>query len=211
MTACALPPTYQSFFQLHLLYVLLLVTRLRALRSSANPHSPLPESMDPGEPTHAPSGTGLPSTAGMSLLKPAHEAYPTELLSHFFELAESQMRMVLGRSERERVIRKYMEEMGEQWKGAGTGLDYVLGLGISEFEGDRNRADSELASWVWRNLFASRGLAPANLPNAADELQFIPQLELVVRFVRRELARLDSLSDEDVLAGNIGHWGKVEQ
>jgi len=169
--------------------------------------------MDPGEPTHAPSATGAPSTAGMpKLIKPAHESYPTELLSHFFELAESQMRMVLGRSERERVIRKYMDEMGEQWKGAGTGLDYVLGLGISEFEGDVNRADSELASWVWRNLFASRGLAaPADAQSTADELKFIPQLELVVRFVRRELARLDKISDEDVLAGNIGQWGKVEQ
>jgi hypothetical protein len=190
---------------------LLLVTRLRALRSSANPHSPIPEPIEPGEPHAEGSGTGLPSTKGLTLVKPAHEAYPTEFLSHFFELAESQMRMVLGRSERERVIRKYMDEMGEQWKGAGTGLDYVLGLGLSESEADRSRADSELASWAWRNLFASRGIAPANVPQAADELQFIAQLELVVRFVRRELARLDALSDEDVLAGNIGAWGKVEQ
>jgi hypothetical protein len=144
-------------------------------------------------------------------MKPVHEAYPTELLSHFFELAESQMRMVLGRTERERVIRKYMDEMGEQWKGAGTGLDYVLGLGLSSVPAEVERADAELASWIWRNLFASRGLAPGPYPQPVDELQFIPQLNLVVRFVRRELARLDAISDEDVIAGNIGKWGRVEQ
>lgn len=211
MSACALPATYQTFFQLHLIYVLLLVTRLRALRISSNPHSPVPESIEPGKPRDPPSHEHAAGGGKLSLHKPAHEAYPGELLNHFFELAESQMRIVLGRTERERVIRKYMDEMGEQWKGAGTGLDYILGLGLSENPDEVALADSELASWVWRNLFDSRGIAPANVVQPSDELAFIQQLNIVVRFVRRELSRLDSISDEDVLAGNIGEWGKVEQ
>lgn len=199
-SVCHLPPTYQTFFQLHLLYVLLLVTRLRAIRS--NPNAPV-------DVENAGSSVSPP----LQITKPAHESYPTELLSHFFELAESQMRMVLGSSERERVVRKYMEEMGEQWKGAGTGLDYVLGLSISEDPADQARADSELASWAWRNLFASRGMTPPSpaIEPAVDELEFVEQLELVVRFVRRELSRLSNIDDEDIMAGNIGEWGKVEQ
>lgn len=168
--------------------------------------------MDPSAPRDPPSHQHAPAP-GITLAKPGYETYPTELLSHFFELAESQMRIVLGRGERERVIRKYMEEMGEQWKGAGAGLDYVLGLGISEDPSEYTRSDSELASWAWRNLFASRGLTDPNPPLAApiDEMEFIEELEKVVRFVRRELSRLDAISDQDVLYGNIGEWGRVDQ
>jgi hypothetical protein len=199
---CQLPATYQTFFQLHLLYVLVLVIRLRALRSSRPDASPIPEPLEPGSPTHTAS-----SAPSFSLGKPAHEAYPTEFLNHFFELAESQMRIVLGKGERERVIRKYMDEMGEQWKGAGLGLDFILGLSISEDPAERALSDPELASWVWRNLFQSKGITPGE----GDELAFPPQLEKVVFFVRRELARLDKISDADVLDGNIGEWGPVNQ
>lgn len=178
--------------------------RLRALRSSRPDASPVPEPLDPGSPQH-PSST--PPSSSFSLGRPAHETYPTEFLSHFFELAESQMRLVLGRGERERVIRKYMDEMGEQWKGAGLGLDFVLGLGISEDPTERRLSDAELASWAWRNLFQSKGATPGE----GDELAFPHQLDQVVRFVRRELSRLDKISDEDVLDGNIGEWGPVNQ
>lgn len=209
---CRLPATYQSFFQVHLLYVLILAVRLRALRTSVPKPSPVPEPMASGAPSDPPSHEHA-AASGFTLGKPGHETYPTELLSHFFELAESQMRIVLGRGERERVIRKYMEEMGEQWKGAGAGLDYILGLGISEDPAEYNRSDSEMASWAWRNLFASRGLTEPNPPPAQpiDEMEFIEELEKVVRFVRRELSRLDSISDTDVLDGNIGQWGRVDQ
>lgn len=209
---CNLPATYQSFFQIHLLYVLILAVRLRALRASKPDPSPVPEPLDPSAP-RAPASHVHEAESGFNLGKPAYETYPTELLSHFFELSESQMRIVLGRGERERVIRKYMEEMGEQWKGAGAGLDYILGLGISEDPAEYNRSDAEMASWAWRNLFASRGLTEPNPAPAQpiDEMEFIEELEKVVRFVRRELCRLDGISDRDILDGNIGEWGKVDQ
>ncbi len=133
------------------------------------------------------------------------------------------MRIVLGRGERERVVKKYMEEMGQQWKGAGAGLDYVIGLSSSENVEERNKADSELASWIWRNLFDGKGLivgpplspststatdsASITAVTARNEADFVIQLDTIVRFVRREMARLDALSDEDVLQGNIGEWG----
>ncbi|GMK59064.1 hypothetical protein CspeluHIS016_0700790 [Cutaneotrichosporon spelunceum] len=199
---CKLPATYQTFFQLHLLYVLILVVRLRALRSSRPDPSPIPEPLEPGKPSNPAS-----AKSGFTIGKPAHETYPTEFLNHFFELAESQMRIVLGKGERERVIRKYMDEMGEQWKGAGLGLDFILGLSISEEEAERALSDPELASWVWRNLFQSKGVNPGE----GDELAFPPQLEKVVFFVRRELARLDEISDIDVLEGNIGEWTPVNK
>ncbi|KAL7423234.1 Serine carboxypeptidase 3 [Cryptotrichosporon argae] len=203
---CDLPPTYQTFFQLHLLYVLILLPRLRTLPASLRASSPVPEPLSASAP-HA--AEPVKPSAGPTLLgKAAYDAYPGELLGHFFELAESQMRLVLGRNERERVIRKYMDEMGEQWKGAGAGIDYVLGLGVSESAHDRARADAELASWAWRNLFASRGLAPAT--TVADELKLVEDLEAVVRFTRREMSRLDGIADDDVLSGNIGRWGRPE-
>lgn len=128
------------------------------------------------------------------------------------------MRRVLGRGERERIIKKYMAEMGEQWKGAGVGLDYAMGLSNSANPEESSRADAELASWVWRNLFGARGLgAPAGMVDpSVDELwlkevDMAEQLELVVRFIRREQARLDGISHRDVLDANIGSWGCVRE
>lgn len=218
---CALPPTYQTFFQLHLLYILILLPRLRALpAATASTEHPIPEPLDPGAPgassassTPSPASSGSGSGGGSGgggtavLSKPLHESYPTELLQHFFELAESEMRQVLGRGERERVVRKYMDEMGEQWRGAGAGLDYVLGLTGSEDVAERAKADSELASWVWRNLLGSRGLTAPPEGEGKSEETMGENLELVVRFVRREMARLDRISDADVINGNIGEWG----
>lgn len=116
-------------------------------------------------------------------------------------------------------MRKYMDEMGTQWKGAGVGLDYVLGLTLSDLPEERAKADAELVSWVWRNLFASRGLTPT--PANADgsglgsegevDAKMLEQLEQVARFVRREMQRLDRVDDGDVLSGNIGHWGSVRE
>lgn len=202
---CRLPATYQTFFQLHLLYILILMPRLRALPASdVLPPHPIPEPVSTAEP----QGVDTPSSSTSILTKPNYEAYPTELLNHFFEMAESQMRLVLGKGERERVIRKYMDEMGEQWKGAGVGLDYVMGLTISESLEDRVKADEELASWVWRNLFQGKGLGK---DGGADEVGLPDQLERVVRFVRREMARLDRIEDADVIAGNIGRWSMVKE
>lgn len=116
------------------------------------------------------------------------------------------MRKVLGRGERERVVKKYMAEMGEQWKGAGAGLDYVMGLDSAE----PGKADVELASWVWRNLYASQGLTAGpevQRELESKEVEMVQRLEEVVVFVRKEMARLDKVEDADVLDGNIGDWG----
>lgn len=137
------------------------------------------------------------------------------------------MRNVLGRGERERVVKKYMDEMGQQWKGAGVSLDYILGMGLAEDPGEVGRADIELAQWIWRNLFASRGLGvtggggtlPAGPVDASakdsgfveetNELELVGQVENVVRWVRMEMKRLEDTSDVDVLGGNIGQWTAV--
>lgn len=130
------------------------------------------------------------------------------------------MRRVLGRGERERIIKNYMAEMGEQWRGAGVGLDYAMGLQYSNVPEEIERADAELASWCWRNLFGARGLgapAPGMVdPSLAEEfglreVEMTEQLELVVRFIRREQARLDAISHRDVLDANIGSWGYVRE
>ena len=118
------------------------------------------------------------------------------------------------------MVKKYMEEMGQQWKGSGMAVDYAIGLSMSEDPVERETADLELASWLWRNLFDSRGLGPPPLPpiegegtmsGRVKELEMPRQLFEVVLFMRREMARLDGISDEDVLSGNIGMWGPVQQ
>ncbi len=194
-TECGLPATYQTFFQLHLLYLLIVVPRLRSLAGAA--------SVTPGA-------------------DPLSTTYQAELLTHFFDLAENQMRLTLGRGERERNVRKYMQEMGQQWKGASLGFDYAVargqrkvvdgheGLGAAEDEG----GDAEMASWVWRNLFGARGtpISPSagfaeGEQHNMEDLKLAGQLAQAVQFIRREMHRLDQLSDEQVINGEIGEFG----
>ncbi|RXK41310.1 hypothetical protein M231_01460 [Tremella mesenterica] len=217
---CKLPPTFQTFFQIHLLYLLILLPRLRALPAhQAPPKTTIPEPLSPSSPSNT-NTSSSEDPSGISLSKPNYEAYPLELLNHFFEMAESEMRQVLGRGERERVVRKYLMEFGEQWRGSGLAVDYILGLGQSDSVELRSKADLELAGWVWRNLFQSRGMSAPdgaltevekNPVEARLELLLPEQIELVVKFIRREMVRLDKISDVDVLAGNIGVWGKVKE
>lgn len=223
-TECGLPATYQTFFQLHLVYLYLLLPRLRAL---------------PNNTTLGRSSTSLSQT------------YQTELLTHFFALAENQMRVTLGQGERERVVRNYMKEMGEQWKGAGIGFDYAISIGqdlpeIPVGERSTQGGDTELAAWVWRNLFAARcsdvssdstpptpttttttatnaaaisvetTTSPASSSssdpkNPVNQLRLPTQLAHIVGFIRRELYRLDKLSDEDIEQGRTGEFGRVKE
>ncbi|KAJ9110717.1 hypothetical protein QFC22_006695 [Naganishia vaughanmartiniae] len=193
---CALPPTYQTFFQLHLLYLLLLIPRLRSL----------------------PANSTLPTAT------PVAQTYQTEILTHFFSLAENQMRLTLGKNVHERVIRGYMKDMGEQWKGAGVTFDYAIArgqTGLPPSEGsalEGNGGDAELAGWVWRNLFAARGSDAVPPPPAAPEegpdmkaLEFAVQLGEIVQWIRRELYRIEALSDADVLEGRIGEFSVVAE
>lgn len=185
--------------------------------------------------------------------KPDYQSYQAELVNHLFELAETQLRRILGRGERERVIKKYLQEYGEQFKGAYASLNFVLGLELrkssnittttasqaaagqsptttgasspGEEDLELPPGDVELASFLWRNLFGSKGLG-APVPALIDtsdvsaysyentrtgELDMLNNLETVVKFVRREMHRLDQIDSIDVLNGNIGSFGRVEE
>ena len=172
------------------------------------------------------------------------QTYQTELLTHFFALAENQMRVTLGQGERERVVRNYMKEMGEQWKGAGIGFDYAISIGqdlpeIPKGERSTSGGDAELAAWVWRNLFAARysdlssDFTPSTTAASSTTTSEVPaesttssatdpshpihhlklptQLAHIVGFIRRELYRLDRLSDEDIEQGRTGEFGRVKE
>jgi cytochrome b pre-mRNA-processing protein 3 len=151
------------------------------------------------------------------------------------------MRLTLGEGERERVVKKYMKEMGEQWKGAGVGFDYAIAIGqeLPELsapprapgmdQGDVLGGDSELAAWVWRNLFAARysdlptdftPSAPSSSPTDSSptdpaspitHLKLPTHLSAVVTFIRKELHRLDQLENEDIMQGRIGEFGRVKE
>jgi cytochrome b pre-mRNA-processing protein 3 len=109
-----------------------------------------------------------------------------------------------------------MKEMRDQWLGAGVA--FVLGLVGS---------DATLAGMVWRNLFASRGAAPATATPtfsssapppegtkklfiaSAEDAALPPVLYQFVGYVRREVARLEAIPDKDIAFGRIGEWGTV--
>ncbi|CAE6468159.1 unnamed protein product [Rhizoctonia solani] len=169
---CALPPTYQTWFQFTLLHVLILTTRLRALPPDVS------------------------------------RTYQAELVNHFFLDIEHRMRGVLGPKVPERIVKGYMNEMRDQWRGGGVAFD----LGLID-------TDATLAGMIWRNLFASRGAPPAPSEGNANDKKLVfasaQDIELpstlykFVVHVRREVQRLESISDEDIKLGRIGEWGTV--
>jgi hypothetical protein len=86
-------------------------------------------------------------------------------------------------------------------------------LGEAETEG----GDAEMASWVWRNLFGARGApigAPARSSSAKSpdvtDLKLAVNLAKAVAFIRREMYRFDQLTDEQVMSGEVGEFGGVE-
>ncbi|OCF32284.1 hypothetical protein I316_05952 [Kwoniella heveanensis BCC8398] len=256
---CDLPRTFHTFFTIHYLYVVLTLTRLRALHNSIpNPLSPLPQSAFPGAPgttpaARPPSILDTLDNLGCSLshAKQHDYRYQQMLLTHYFNIVENEIRLMLGvEITRETETMKRLREYQERGNFARMGLDYSLGLSISTDPEERERADSELASWVWRFIFARRGTDPAQTPSSAaaagkdgkpaatqvatatsstsarkgtgdlvypegeemkagKDLEMAEQIELIVRFMRRELHRLDGISDRDVIAGNVGFFGKV--
>jgi hypothetical protein len=99
--------------------------------------------------------------------------------------------------------------MRDQWRGGGVALD----LGIVG-------TDATLAGMIWRNLFASRGAAKFSDESSgpgtrklvfadSQEVELPSKLYKFVAHVRRELARLEGISDADVAHGRIGQWGTV--
>jgi len=152
-----------------------------------------------------------------------------ELVNHFFLDVEHRMRFTLNHKAPERVIKDYMKEMRDQWSGAGLAFD--LGLVGS---------DAELSGAVWRNIFAARGLdgkgeviarpgkeaatakvqdgLPTATPNpdvppslSTSELVDLPfHLCVFTAYIRRELIRLQNISDEDVMLGRVGTFSSYE-
>ncbi|WWD05805.1 hypothetical protein V865_003888 [Kwoniella europaea PYCC6329] len=227
---CDLPRTFHTFFTIHYLYVLLTLVRLRALPNYIpNPLSPLPQSAYPGlpgstTPVQRPSIIDTLDNAGcyFSRVKQHDYRYQQVLLTHFFDIVENEIRLMLGvEITREGETMKRLREYQERGNFARMSLDYVLGLTKSEDPKDREIADGELASFIWRFIFARRGTGK-NLEGEltypegegmkkGKELEMAEQIETIVKFVRRELNRLDSISDRDVIAGNVGMFGGVRQ
>jgi cytochrome b pre-mRNA-processing protein 3 len=151
-------------------------------------------------------------TIRLRTLPPSHgRVYVQELINHFFLGVEDRMRAVLGPKAPDRVVRSYMKEMRDQWAGVGMALDMSLVVG-----------DRELAATIWRNVFGARtggraetsaeskeGSAPAVVDADADA-KVAEQLYYFVAYLRREAKRLEMISDEDVIAGRVGEFGKFK-
>lgn len=119
----------------------------------------------------------------------------------------------IGNKVPERLVKGYMKEMRDQWRGGGVAFD----LGVVS-------SDATLAGMIWRNLFASRGTLPAPTTEkstegvgagkklviaGAEDNALPPLLYQFVAYSRRELARLEAIPDKDVAYGRIGEWGTV--
>ncbi|WVR03877.1 hypothetical protein IAU60_000876 [Kwoniella sp. DSM 27419] len=223
-----LPRTFHTFFTIHYLYVVLTLTRLRSLHNNIpNPLSPLPQSAYPGQPgTTTPArGAGILDiidNAGCSLshVKQHDYRYQQMLLTHYYNIVENEIRLMLGvEITRETETMKRLREYQERGNFARIGLDYVLALQSSDDPEDRGRADAELASWVWRLIFGRRGTGEkgagelvypeGEAMKEGKDIEMAEQIEVIVRFMRREMKRLDDISDRDVIAGNVGSFGSV--
>lgn len=184
-----LPPTFQTWFMFTNLHVWLLTTRFRA----------------------------LPASHG--------RVYIQELINHFFLDAEYRLRSVYGPKCPERIIKRTMVDLRDQWSGSTYAYDVAAVT-----------SDAELAAAIWRNVFAARGekaykekdlseeerekileqRRKDNDPEAvvegsgAEGLEDLPRLlHGYVAHLRREMVRLGQISDEDVIAGRIGKFGRV--
>lgn len=181
---CRLAPTFQTWFAFTNLHVWLLTTRCR------------------------------------SLPRPYGRLYIQELINHFWLDAEYRLRTVYGPKCPERIIKDQMLDLRDQYNGSTASYDVAL-VG----------SDMDLATAIWRNVFAARGekaYKEQDLPEEererriaerqkendpeADGAPFedIPRLlHMYVAHLRRELKRLENLSDKDVLQGALGKWGRV--
>ncbi|OWZ61553.1 hypothetical protein AYX15_06263 [Cryptococcus neoformans] len=222
---CDLPKTFHTFFSIHLVYLLITLIRLRALPNHIpNPLSPIPQSALPGQPgTTTPIQRPSLKDKFEDLVSSPHEyKYRQTLLTHFFNIVENEIRLMLGvEITRDSAVQTRMKDYANWWREAQLGMDYAIGLTASEDPQERAVADAELASWVWRLIFGRRGEGANGQGELVypegeglkegKELEMAEQVEVIVRFIRREMARLDKISDRDVIAGNVGMFGKVRE
>jgi len=113
-----------------------------------------------------------------------------------------------------------MIDLRNQWNG--TTLSYDVAM---------MKGDAELAAAIWRNVFAARGEKAYKEKDLSDEhkerlvderrkhndpeadgapLEELPHLIFMyVAHLRRELQRLEMVSDEDVLRAQLTKFGRV--
>ena len=149
------------------------------------------------------------------------------------------MRAALGYKAPERIIKGYMMEMQDQWTGATFSFDLGLVGSDAELSGaiwrnvfasrgldgkgevigkpgsssepraiDNNNNSDNNAARVEDSSSSSSSLNTTLSDSALAELPF--HLYVFTSYVRRELERLESLSDEQVLGGDIGSFGSME-
>ncbi|KAL1638318.1 Serine carboxypeptidase 3 [Neofusicoccum ribis] len=112
-------------------------------------------------------------------------AWHQHLVDHFFYEAEN--RMVIYHNMQARGIRnKYLHDLFIQWRGVMAAYDEGLVKG-----------DAVLATALWRNIWKAEEINPTGLAT-------------VVSYLRREVQRLEQISDEQITGGEVRFAG-VEQ
>ena len=169
----------------------------------------------------------LPATHGRT--------YDQELINHFFLDVEDRMRAALAHKAPERIVKGYMKEMRDQWAGATFSFDLGLVGSDAELSGaiwrnifacrgldGRGEAIGKPGKSSEPRAVAGDNVA-ANPAEAEESQSFIGSklsdsaladlpfhLYVFTAYVRREIQRLESLPDEQVLAGHIGSFGRME-
>ena len=141
ISACDLPPTFQSWFTITNLHIWLLTVRLRALPPShgANHIQALIDHFfldieDRIRLVLQPTDSEIP---------PQTDFYAPPTVSD--SASDPPVQKKRGRAP-DRLVKQQMQIMKEQWAGLGMSLDLGLAMG-----------DAELAGAVWRNFLGARG------------------------------------------------------
>ncbi|KAG9026962.1 Protein cbp3, mitochondrial [Tulasnella sp. JGI-2019a] len=190
---CKLPPTFQSWFAFTNLHVWLLTTRLR------------------------------------SLPQPYGRLYIQELVNHFFLDAEYRLRAVEGPKCPERIIKNSMIDLRNQWNGTTISYDVAMMKGDAEFaaaiwrnifaaRGEKAYKEKDLPIEERTRLVEKRKkendpeafVGALDGPDDLKALEDLPGLLVMyVAHVRRELKRLEEVSDALILDGEMGRFGRV--
>ncbi|OJD34886.1 ubiquinol-cytochrome c [Diplodia corticola] len=109
-------------------------------------------------------------------------AWHQHLLDHFFYEAEN--KMVIHHNMQARGIRnRYLQDLFIQWRGVMAAYDEALVKG-----------DAMMAAALWRNIWKADEINPSGLAT-------------VVSYLRREIQRLENISDEDFTSGQVSFGG----
>lgn len=127
-------------------------------------------------------------TARLRKFPAAHvRVWEQNLLDHFFYAAEDRMAVWHGMHARG-VRNKYLKDLWVQWRGVLVSYDEGLIKG-----------DAVLAGAVWRNVFSAR------------EDVDIADVAVVVSYLRKELSRLDKMSDQYITGAQVKFPNPAEE